>query len=95
MMTSLPSSDWDRVEKNDGSHTIVRCDSFLSRNLLIRSRSSVGVWPSESNGKSRISFQSSRHRSDSSGSTRTLVNSTSHARRLPRHRKLCEMNNSS
>ena len=42
-----------------------------------------------------ISFQSSSDRSDSSGRVRTLVNSTSHDRLLPRHQKECEMNISS
>ncbi len=59
MMTSLPNSAWVRVEKNDGSQTRVRCRSFFSRNLSSRSRSSMGEWPSASNGKSMMSFQSS------------------------------------
>src|ERR1051326_3679511 len=82
MITSFPSSPWVRVEKKDGSQTIVRCRSFRSRNLLIRSRSSMGEWFSESKGKSMISFQSSPDRNDSSGKIRTFVKSTSQVRLL-------------
>ena len=75
---------WVRVEKNEGSQTRVRWRSPLSRNLLIRSKSSTGECPSVSNGKSMMSFQSSAARNDSSGSVRTFVNSRSHDRLLPR-----------
>jgi hypothetical protein len=87
MITSFPSSAWDRVEKNDGSQTIVRWGSVSPGTLFSRSRSNRRMPLGIERKIQMISFQSSRERNDSSGNVRTLVNNTSHERRLPRHRK--------